>query len=142
MHSMEKRRIRHFTMINRITELPVLARKTEELAHEWELPVSLTMNLNLVLEEALSNIIYYAFKDNGEHKIRISLSHSNKNLTVRIKDDGIPFDPSAQLQPDITLPAAERPVGGLGIFLISKIMDTVHYSRENDLNILTLIKKI
>jgi len=129
-------------MINRITELPVLVRKTEKLAQDWELPVSLILNISLVLEEALANIIYYAFSDNREHKIRISLSQSNNKLTVRIKDDGIPFDPSAQLQPDITLPAVERPVGGLGIFLISKIMDTVHYSREKNLNILTLIKKI
>ena len=129
-------------MINSITELPVLARKTEELAREWELSGSLTMNISLALEEALSNIIYYAFNDNGEHKIRISLSKSNNKLIVRIKDDGIPFDPSVQLRPDITLPAMERPVGGLGIFLISKIMDTVHYSREKNLNILTLIKKI
>jgi len=139
---MEKRRIKHFTMNNRIGDLSVLARKTEELAQEWELPVSLTMNINLVLEEALSNIIYYAFNDNGEHKIRISISFSNNKLTVRIKDDGIPFDPSTQLQPDITLPAVERPVGGLGIFLISKIMDTIYYSREKNLNILTLTKKI
>ena len=142
MYNKEKRRIKHFTLINRITELPVLARKTEELAQEWELPVSLTMNINLVLEEALSNIIYYAFNDNEEHKIRISLSQSKNKLTVRIKDDGIPFDPTAQRQPDITLPAVERPVGGLGIFLISKIMDTIHYSREKNLNILTLTKKI
>jgi len=55
-------------MINSITELPVLARKTEELAQEWELPVSLTMNISLVLEEAFSNIIYYAFNDDGYTK--------------------------------------------------------------------------
>lgn len=139
---MEKRRIKHFTITNRITELPALARETEELAQEWKLPAPLTMNLNLVLEEALSNIIYYAFKDNVEHKIRISLSQSNNKITVRIKDDGIPFNPSGQMKPDITLPASERPVGGLGIFLISKIMDTVHYARERNLNVLTLIKKV
>ena len=142
MPSMEKRRIKHFIMINSITELPVLARKTEELAQEWELPVSLTMNISLVLEEAFSNIIYYAFNDDGVHKIRITISLRNDKLTVRIKDDGIPFDPTAQRQPDITLPAVERPVGGLGIFLISKIMDTVYYSREKNLNVLTLTKQI
>lgn len=129
-------------MSNRIGDLPLLARETEELVQKWELPASLTMSLNLVLEEALSNIIYYAFLDKKEHKIRISISLSKNKLTVRIKDDGIPFDPSSQLQPDISLPAVERPVGGLGIFLISKIMDTIHYSREENLNILTLTKKI
>lgn len=139
---MDRRRIKYFTFKNRIGELPVLTRKTEELAQEWELPVSLTLNINLVLEEALTNIINYAFNDNGEHKIRVSISHCTSKLVIRIKDDGIPFDPSARLLPDITLTAMERPIGGLGILLISKIMDTVHYSRDKNLNILTLTKKI
>ncbi len=63
-------------------------------------------------------------------------------LTIEIIDDGIPFDPLSHEQPDITLQAEERPVGGLGIFLISKIMDTVQYSRINNFNILTLKKSI
>ena len=71
---MERRRMKNFTVSNRIGELPVLARKTDELVQKWELPDSLAMNINLVLEEALSNIIYYAFNDSAEHKIRISIS--------------------------------------------------------------------
>lgn len=139
---MEKRKIKYFVVSNRIGELKDLGRITEELVRKWKLPADLTMNLNLVLEEALSNIIYYAFNDNREHKIRITISLANDKLTVRIKDDGIPFDPSSRQQPDISLAATERPVGGLGIFLISKIMDSVHYSREKNLNILTLTKGI
>lgn len=139
---MEKRKIRYFTISNRIGELTVLTGITEDLVHKWQLPDSLAMNLNLVMEEALSNIIYYAYNDSAEHKIRISISLGRQGLTIRIKDDGIPFDPSSHLQPDISLPAMDRPVGGLGIFLISKFMDTVHYSRKNNLNILTITKKI
>jgi len=139
---MERRRMKNFTVSNRIGELPVLARKTEELVQTWELPVSLATNINLVLEEALSNIIYYAFIDSREHKIRISISLGKNKLTIRIKDDGIPFDPTSRPQPDISLSAVQRPVGGLGIFLISKIMDTIQYLREKNLNIVTMTKKI
>jgi anti-sigma regulatory factor (Ser/Thr protein kinase) len=139
---MERRRIKNFTLTNRISELDALSGKTEDIAEKWELPGSLAMNLNLVMEEAVTNIINYAFNDSGEHKIKISLSLGKNILTVRIKDDGIYFDPTSREPPDISLPATERPVGGLGIFLISQIMDTVHYSREKNLNVLTLTKKI
>ena len=130
----------HFIIENRIEELPVLAEKIEQLGDKWELQPNLTMKINLVLEEALSNIIYYAFKDKEIHKIEVSISNKANKLIIEITDDGIPFDPTTSEQPDISLPASERPVGGLGIFLISKIMDTVGYSRKNNLNILTLTK--
>jgi serine/threonine-protein kinase RsbW len=127
---------------NRIDELPVLAVRIEELSEKWELPMALTMNINLVLEEAISNIIFYGFRDSEIHKISVTLLLENKILTIIILDDGIPFDPTAKSKPDVTLPAEDRPIGGLGIFLISKLMDSVNYSRENNRNILTLIKNI
>jgi serine/threonine-protein kinase RsbW len=139
---MDIKRTIKFTLNNRIDELQILAGKTEDLIQKWELSESLAMNINLVLEEAASNIIHYAFNDNKEHKISISISLIRNNITIRIRDDGIYFDPTSYVHPDISLPAAERPVGGLGILLISKIMDTVHYSREKNMNVLTLTKKI
>lgn len=134
-------KIRHFVIENQVGELPSLAKKVEELAEKWELPHELGMNLNLVIEEALTNIIFYAFTDIERHEIKISISlNHQKRLRIKITDSGIPFNPLAQKQPDINLPAEERPVGGLGIFLISQIMDRMHYSRQNNQNILTLNK--
>jgi serine/threonine-protein kinase RsbW len=127
---------------NKVDELPVLAGKIEELAEKWELPMALTMNLNLVLEEAVSNVIFYAFKDNEIHEIIISITLEENILTIEISDEGIPFDPTLRQKPDLSLPAEERPIGGLGIFLISKIMDSVNYKRYNNHNVLTLIKNI
>ena len=132
----------HFIIENRIEEIPVLAEKIELLAEKQNFPGKVTMNINLALEEALSNIIYYAFSDNKKHLINILLSVENKKLTIKITDDGIPFDPTLQKEPDISLAIEDRPVGGLGILLISKIMDTVKYSREKNLNILTLTKHL
>jgi len=139
---MGNRKIKHFVIENQVGELSSLAEKIEELAEKWELSHALTMNINLVLEEALSNIIFYAYTDIGKHEIRITLLLNNNCLMIKITDKGIPFNPLSQQQPDITLPAEERPVGGLGIFLISQIMDNIHYARQNNQNILTLNKSI
>lgn len=135
-------KIKHFVIENQIGELSSLAGKIDELAGKWELSQALAMNINLVLEEALSNIIFYAFTDKNKHEIKISVSLNNNQLTIKITDNGIPFNPLLQQQPDITLAVEERPVGGLGIFLISQIMDKMHYTRQKNQNILTLNKSI
>ncbi len=132
----------YFVIENQIGELPSLAKKIEALAEKWKLSSELTMNLNLVIEEALSNIIFYAFTDNHKHEIKISVSLANNRLIIKISDNGIPFNPLTHQQPDITLPAEKRPVGGLGILLMSQIMDEMHYTRQKNKNILTLYKSV
>jgi anti-sigma regulatory factor (Ser/Thr protein kinase) len=139
---MGNRKIKQFVIENQIGELSSLAEKMEKIAGDWDLSPALALNMNLVIEEALSNIIFYAFTDKNKHEIKISISIDNKILTIKITDDGIPFNPLKQKQPDITLPAEERPVGGLGIFLMSQIMDQMLYKRKGNENILTLKKNI
>lgn len=139
---MGNRKIKHFAIENRIEELTSLAEQIDNLAEEWELSPALAMNINLVIEEAISNIIFYAFNSSDKHEIKITISLENNRFTIIITDDGISFNPVKQQQPDINLPAEERPVGGLGIFLISQIMDEMHYARQKNQNILTLIKSI
>jgi serine/threonine-protein kinase RsbW len=129
-------------IVNKVEELPVLSEKMEEIGEKWNWPIHFTMNINLVLEEAVSNIIFYAFSDKESHNIGISVKMVNAKVTIEIEDEGIPFDPTLRKEPDITLPVQERPIGGLGIFLILKMMDTVRYKRENNKNILTLTKKV
>ena len=139
---MEKQKNKYFIIENKIDQLSSLAEKIEDLADEWKLSQDLTMKINLVIEEALSNIILYAFNDKDKHEIRISISIDKNNLEITIKDDGILFNPLAQKKPNINLPAEERPIGGLGIFLMSQIMDKMHYSRDKNQNILKLNKSI
>jgi anti-sigma regulatory factor (Ser/Thr protein kinase) len=139
---MGNNKIKRFVIENQIGELSSLAEKIDDLAEEWELSPGLAMNLNLVIEEAVSNIIFYAYNDDSKHEIRITVSLENSRLTIKITDDGNPFNPLAQEQPDINLPAEVRPVGGLGIFLISQIMDEMKYNRNKNKNILTLTKSI
>lgn len=139
---MGNRKSKHFVIENQVGELTAMAEKIKQLAREWELPQALAVNIDLVIEEALSNIIFYAFTDNTKHKIHVSISLNQAVLTIKITDDGIAFNPLSEQQPDITLPAEQRPIGGLGIFLISQIMDKMHYARSKNQNILTLNKSI
>jgi serine/threonine-protein kinase RsbW len=139
---MEKKTTVNFIIDNQINELPALVEKIEELAAQWNLTPQVVMNVHLALEEALSNIIFYGYQDEAKHVIEISLTLHDSNLSVVITDDGVPFDPTSHKEPDLSLPVEERLIGGLGIFLMSKTMDSMDYIRKNGRNILTLHKNL
>lgn len=127
---------------NQMDELTRVAGFLEELGEEWELPMSLVFSLNLVLEEALTNTILYGYDDENEHAIELHFNLAGDELSLSIVDDGHEYDPTLKADPDITLPAEEREIGGLGIFLIKKMMDTVEYQRKENRNYLNLTKNI
>jgi len=127
---------------NEMQELDTLSSFLEKLADSWSLSIALIMSINLVLEEAFSNIVNYAFDDAGVHLIKIVFSLHDNILDMRIEDDGKPWDPTAAVEPDINLPLEERAVGGLGIFLIRKTMNEVAYERIAGKNILRMTKYI
>lgn len=138
---MEKR-VKNLHVENRIGELAAIETFLEELGDEWDLNPSLVLSLNLVLEEAFTNIVNYGFDDSDIHIVEIGFSLDTGILTIEIRDDGHKWDPTLKAAPDITLSAEERPIGGLGIFLIRKIMDTVEYKRFQNKNVLILKKKV
>ena len=128
---------------NRVQELQQIAELLEVLESRWELPPKVVMNMNLALEEVVSNVIFYAFKENTTHDIQLDFELKDQKLRVHITDDGIPFNPlQMPPPPDLEKKAEERNVGGLGIHFVKNFMDDLAYKRENDKNILTLIKNI
>lgn len=133
---------RSLLISNKIDELSKVAVFLEELGISWGMPDYLTANLNLVIEEALSNTILYGYDDADNHSIEIILTKSDGQISITIKDDGLEFDPTKKRDPDTTLSAEERSVGGLGIFLIKQLMDNVQYLREEKINYLILTKNI
>jgi serine/threonine-protein kinase RsbW len=133
---------KHLSVANKIEELPALAAMLDQLGEEWDLNPGLVMSLNLVVEEALTNVIFYAFDDKEQHQIEVDITIAGQLLTTTISDDGKPFDPTKRDNPDITLSVDDRQIGGLGIFLIRKIMDQVNYKREQNKNVLILEKTI
>jgi anti-sigma regulatory factor (Ser/Thr protein kinase) len=127
---------------NQIEELARVEVFLEELAEDWDISSSLVLSLNLVLEEALTNTILYGFNGESSHTIDISFTKTGNELSISIVDDGLAFDPTLQSDPDLTLSIEDRPVGGLGIYMIKKVMDQVQYQRIEDKNYLNLTKKI
>ena len=124
-------------MRNDIQQIPTLAEWVESL----QIPEALNMTINLALEEAVTNVMLYAYPDqNG--KVLIEAEKSAEQITFVISDNGIPFDPTQKPEADITLSAEERAIGGLGIHLVRQIMDEISYERKDNKNILTLIKKL
>ena len=127
---------------NDIHELNTLTQFLEEVGDELGLSPGLVMNLNLVLEEAVSNIIFYAYPKDTVVEEAVTLTCEQDELLICLKDHGIAFDPTQKEDPDLTLSAEERPIGGLGIFLIRQLMDEVTYRREGDCNLFTMKKRI
>lgn len=127
---------------NEISEINKLAIFIEEVGEELNLPSELVFNLNLVLEEAVSNVILYAYPKEEHQEILLTARKSDKNLIFILTDSGKEFDPTQAPDADITLSAEEREIGGLGIFLIRQIMNEVAYQRIEGKNVLTLSKQI
>ena len=104
-------------------------------------PMKVQMQLELVVEEVFVNIAHYAYPDSAG-MARLQLSARDGVLTLVFSDNGVPYDPLQKADPDVTLSADERQIGGLGIFLVKKNTDSVGYRYENGQNVLTLTKKL
>lgn len=126
---------------NQIAEIERVHEIVEQFCQQQGWDTRLQFDLNLALEEVLANIISYGYDNAGEHDILIRFSIQPGELTMEIEDDGLAFNPLNQPAPDLAKPLEERQAGGLGIFLIRKVIDQVEYRRENGKNILTLKKK-
>ena len=101
------------------------------------------MQVDVAIEELFVNVSRYAYApETGEVRIQIGFDKQTSALLVTFIDSGVPFDPVAKLDPDITLSAQEREIGGLGIFMAKKNMDSMEYRREDGKNILTVTKRI
>ena len=127
---------------NEISEISKLAIFIEELGEELNLTPDLVFNLNLVLEEAVSNVILYAYPEGETQEISLSVNLTDNNLVFLLTDSGKEFDPTQAPDADVTLSAEEREIGGLGIFLIRQIMNKVEYQRIEGKNVLTLGKDL
>ena len=101
------------------------------------------MHIELVTEEIFVNIASYAYPDGeGFVTVRREGGEGAEGLTLTFMDGGVPYDPLARPDPDLTLPAKDRPIGGLGVFLVKKIVDEAHYEYKDGKNILAVRKLI
>ena len=98
------------------------------------------LQVHLAAEEIFVNIASYAYGGAGGDAV-IKVEPEDGGAAITFVDTGVPYDPLAKEDPDITLSAAERQIGGLGIFMVKKSMDDMRYERKDDQNILTIVKK-
>ena len=101
------------------------------------------MQIDVAIDELFSNIARYAYGERtGEATVRFEFDSASRMATITFVDSGVPFDPLGRSEPDVTLPAHARAVGGLGILLVKKTMDRMEYRHENGHNILVIGKHI
>ena len=113
------------------------------MLEKYECPMKIQTAICVAIEEVFVNVARYAYESGeGDVTLEIGFDKESRNITFRMRDKGVPFDPLKKPDPDITLSAEEREIGGLGIFITKKTMDKVEYTYENGENTLTMIKKI
>lgn len=119
--------------------LPLIEDLLNEMAEADDWPMTLTMRANLVLEELVLNTLTHG-DTSGLTEIDLQLECKDHRLTIRLTDDGSPFNPLTDApDPDTTLPLSERPIGGLGVYLVKTMGKELEYRRENDRNHLKLV---
>lgn len=134
-------RSKQIQISNDLSELERLNLLVEEFGGENNFKTEEEYAIYLCLEELVTNVISYAWPDGGEHNINVRLSVDEDSIKVEIDDDGLEFDSVKHGQPDTTLPAEERPIGGLGIHLVKQTMDDMFYQRVDNRNIIIIKKK-
>lgn len=110
---------------------------------QYESSMKIRMQLDVAVEELFVNIAHYAYDNEmGKATIQVEVNKEPLSVVITFIDQGKPYDPLAKPDPDITLSALERPIGGLGIFMVKKSMDNVKYEYKDGSNILTIEKNL
>ena len=130
------------TLKNDLAELARIAEAVEMHGKSRGWPARWVMNVNLSLDELITNIVSYGYRDSAEHEILVTLTEKDGALVVVLEDDGIAFDPlSAAPEPELEAGVEERRIGGLGVYFVKSLMDEVAYERRAGRNRLTLVQR-
>lgn len=131
------------TLEAKINNIPVLTDFIDQQLEALDCPMKPQMQIDVAIDEIFTNISSYAYGEgSGMATVSIDFDDATRTVTISFEDSGMPFDPLTQEEPDITLPAEQRQIGGLGIFLVKKTMDDMRYQRQGDKNVLTIEKRI
>ncbi|MBF0284818.1 MAG: ATP-binding protein [Magnetococcales bacterium] len=132
-----------YVLLNDLEEIPQLAERVEAFGVRHAVSSKVIFNLNLALDEILTNVISYGYPDHLPHHISVTLMWRPEGMTAEVEDDGLPFNPLADAAPpQVDVSLEERSVGGLGIHFVKTFMDEVSYCREGERNRLRLWKRL
>lgn len=130
------------TLRNDPAEIPRLAAFVDAFCAPLTPTPKDVLALQLSLEEAVTNVINHGYADGQPHTFTVELAADDRRVTVVVADDAPAYDPLARAEVDITLPLGQRPIGGLGVHLVKKLMDSARYERRDGRNLLTLVRTL
>ncbi len=126
-----------------IESIPKVTAFVDEQLEQIACPMKTQMQVDMTIDELFSNIAYYAYNPEiGSATVRVEVTEDPLAVVITFIDKGVPYDPLAKEDPDVTLPIEERGNGGLGIYLVKKTMDDVSYEYKDGQNILKIKKNI
>ena len=131
-----------FELKNDLSELEALCQHLNKFGRLTGLSEACIRDVNICLDELLTNIVSYGFEDDLEHIIRFTMDLDNQVLTLSIEDEGVPFNPLEKKDPEVPADLIDVRIGGLGIHIVRKLMDDIRYKRKQGKNKLTMKKSI
>lgn len=129
-------------LVNQLEQLTKLAEAIETFGEDNNLPMNVVFDINLSLDELVTNIVLYGYNDKNTHKIEVLLEKERDSVKITLIDDGREFDPTKKEKPNLDLEVEDKGIGGLGIHFVKTKMNEMTYKREENKNILTLVKII
>lgn len=129
------------SLANDLDEIAVVGTRIDEFCESHDLPPQVAYAVNLSVDELLNNTISYGYADDEPHTIELTLRVDAGAVVVQIVDDGREFESSGVPEPDTDAALEDRTVGGLGLFIVHQMMDSVEFRRENGRNVVTIAKK-
>lgn len=135
--------MKELTVAATIENIPVVTDFVDGELEMMDCPMRAQMQIDIAIDELFSNIARYAYAPGqGQATVQVEKLDEPPAVKVTFIDSGVPYNPLEKEDPDVTLSAEERQIGGLGIFMVKKSMDDVVYRFENSKNMLSIIKKI
>ena len=130
------------SLVNDLRSIAVAAGNIDAFCARHGLAEEIAFDVQLAVDELVTNTIGYGYDDDGEHRIDLVLRLEDGTPAIEIADDGRAFDPLRAVEPDFSAPLEDRARGGLGIYLLRKTMDSVAYRRQDGRNVVTLTKRV
>ena len=135
--------MKELTLAATVENIEVVTDFVNEQLEALDCPMKAQMQIDIAIDELFGNIAHYAYSPEvGDATVRVEVTEEPLAAVITFIDQGVPYDPLSAAEPDITLSAEERSIGGLGIFMVKKSVDDIAYRYENGKNILTIRKKI
>lgn len=135
--------MKELTVDATVESISVITEFVDEQLEQLNCPMKALMQINIAIDELFSNIVHYAYHPEvGPATVRVEVLKTPLSVVITFIDQGVPYDPLAKADPDISLSADEREIGGLGIYIVKKNMNEISYEYKDGRNILKIRKEL